>query len=436
MIELNNDEILEHLQANTIERNRQLSIFIKLLNSIEENKVLAIDGAWGSGKTVFIKQLLLIVNQENKQNNTPPSLNAEDIKDLQENQKAFYFNAWEYDYLDDALGALLLRLISEQDNSLQMESFKRALAMIDISAGIKNISKDFINADARTKKDKLIQNIKDLVDRHTAVKDFINDLKDDKKRLVFVIDELDRCRPSFAVDILEVIKHYFMRPDVTFIITTNIKQLTHTIKKYYGNDFDGYSYLNKFFDFVFGLHEVAPELYATKVLDWSLGWSVVNSIAHDAIKFYRFEMREINAYHAALQMIIKYLTKDDYWKKDQYPTQLIFTPLALALKIKDYTMYDSFVSGRGEQILREFMSNTTEAVEFAKGLTSNGLELGHNGAEINPMDALVEKYNKLFNLNGARYNDGNLQDFREAVALIGSYTTIVEGKNSETEGSI
>lgn len=426
MIELSDSEILSHLQADTIGRNGQLSTLIRLLNSIKENRVLAIDGAWGSGKTVFIRQLLLLANQEDEQKSMP-GLDTGVVNNLRENQKAFYFNAWEHDYLDDALGALLLRLISEQDSSLQEESLKRAFAMIDVSAGIKNISKDFINTSAQTEKDKLIHNIKELVDRHAAVNSFIDDLKDDEKRLIFVIDELDRCRPSFAVDILEVIKHYFMRPDVTFIITTNLKQLSHTIKKYYGNDFDGYAYLNKFFDFMFGLRGVAPDLYATRMLDWSLGGSVVNGVAYDAIRYYRFEMREINAYHAALQMIVRYLGKSNNWRQDQYPTQRIFTPLALALKIKDHSLYDSFVSGRGEQILREFISNTTEAVEFAKRFTGGRSGLGQEGIKADPADALVEEYRKLFDSDGVRHGSDNLQDFREAIALIGSYTTVITG---------
>lgn len=60
MKELTDKQILRHLRNNTILRNNQLSMLVKLLNSLKENTVLAIDGAWGSGKTVFVKQLLML----------------------------------------------------------------------------------------------------------------------------------------------------------------------------------------------------------------------------------------------------------------------------------------------------------------------------------------------------------------------------------------
>ena len=60
MKELTDKQILEHLRNDTILRNNQLSMLVKLLNSLKENTVLAIDGAWGSGKTVFVKQLLML----------------------------------------------------------------------------------------------------------------------------------------------------------------------------------------------------------------------------------------------------------------------------------------------------------------------------------------------------------------------------------------
>ena len=60
MKELTDKQILRHLHNNTILRNNQLSMLVKLLNSLKESTVLAIDGAWGSGKTVFVKQLLML----------------------------------------------------------------------------------------------------------------------------------------------------------------------------------------------------------------------------------------------------------------------------------------------------------------------------------------------------------------------------------------
>lgn len=424
MKELEDKHILEHLRNNTILRNNQLSMLVKLLNSLKENTVLAIDGAWGSGKTVFVKQLLMLSDSAIQYygHNT---LDENAINLLREKQKTFYFNAWEYDYLGDALSAMLLKLIADDDESLNAASIKKVVGMINISAGLKNLTHDFIDIDNKTRKADLVKAVKDQVNRLDAVNEFIDKLKGDSERLIFVIDELDRCRPSFAVELLEVVKHYFMRNDVTFIITTNINQLLHTIKKYYGSDFDGYAYLNKFFDFMFGLRKVNIEEYARSVLNWADDSMIVNRVARDAIEYYGLEMREINSYYSSLQLVNRFLTRNNNWSGGQYPVQLVFVLLALALKIKDDSLYEQFTSGKGEGILRDFAVSSYSALRYAKRLVNeNHSSLSQKRIEEAAVDALIAEYKKLFTPEGRRRSSENLQDFHEAIALIGSYTTI------------
>lgn len=62
------------------------------------------------------------------------------------------------------------------------------------------------------------------------------------------IDELDRCRPDFAIELLEGVKHLFGIPGVCFVVSTNITQLSESTKAIYGSGFDGYNYLKRFFD--------------------------------------------------------------------------------------------------------------------------------------------------------------------------------------------
>ncbi|MCM2441456.1 hypothetical protein HGO34_17170 [Agrobacterium vitis] len=74
-------------------------------------------------------------------------------------------------------------------------------------------------------------------------------LPDDKKSPLFIlIDELDRCRPTYAVQLLERVKHLFDVSDVVFVLGTNSNQLQHSISGAYGSGFDGYRYLKRFFD--------------------------------------------------------------------------------------------------------------------------------------------------------------------------------------------
>ncbi len=425
--DLTDPQILEHLKKNTLLRNKQLTVLVKLLNSLKEPTTFAIDGAWGSGKTVFVKQLLMLADDSVKEygNNT---LDKPSIEKLREDQKAFYFNAWENDYTGDALGAILLKLIAADDPSLSVESIKRGLSMINPSAGIREATKGWIDPDKKPAKDELVEHIKSLVDRHDAVNDFIDAIKGDKTRLIFIVDELDRCKPSFAVDLLEVIKHYFVRDDVTFIVTANLKELSHTIKKYYGHEFDGYAYLNKFFNFTFGLLKVNEREYAKNILDWHLDSSVDGGVAWDAIRYYKFEMREINAYSSALQLIVRFLTKSNNYRQEQYSIQLIFVPLALALKIKSNKDYEKFTSGGGEDVLRNFLTNTTEAVESIASVSFGSSDEEKSVKKQEALEELVVRYKNLFSPDGRRGGHEDLENFSDAIALIGSYATIIEEK--------
>ncbi len=65
--------------------------------------------------------------------------------------------------------------------------------------------------------------------------------------LFIFIDELDRCRPDYAIELLEGIKHLFGVKGIYFVVATNISQLSESVKAVYGSGFDGERYLKRFF---------------------------------------------------------------------------------------------------------------------------------------------------------------------------------------------
>jgi hypothetical protein len=71
--------------------------------------------------------------------------------------------------------------------------------------------------------------------------------------LVIIVDELDRCRPPFAVQLLEKIKHLFNVPAIVFVIAVDKGQLGHSIKSMYGQGMDVGGYLRRFIDLDFSL---------------------------------------------------------------------------------------------------------------------------------------------------------------------------------------
>lgn len=84
--------------------------------------------------------------------------------------------------------------------------------------------------------------------------DFIKHANDNKQLIIFV-DELDRCRPSYAIELLERIKHLFNIPGILFVLALDKRQLSHSIAAVYGNGFDSDGYLRRFIDLEYNLLE-------------------------------------------------------------------------------------------------------------------------------------------------------------------------------------
>lgn len=118
------------------------------------------------------------------------------------------------------------------------------------------------------------------LDEHSTKKRSISDFKEKlsflvaelgkidevKLPMIVFVDELDRCRPNYAIELLEGIKHLFGVPGVFFVIATNIGQLSESIKAVYGSGFDGHRYLKRFFDLTYVLPQPSNEQFANAVL--------------------------------------------------------------------------------------------------------------------------------------------------------------------------
>lgn len=88
-----------------------------------------------------------------------------------------------------------------------------------------------------------------------------------KAPLFILIDELDRCRPTYAVQLLERVKHLFDVQGVVFVFATNSGQLQHSVSGAYGANFDGFRYLKRFFDRTYVFQEPKVEDYIKFLLE-------------------------------------------------------------------------------------------------------------------------------------------------------------------------
>ena len=224
----------------------------------ENGLVLNLNGGWGTGKTEFIKRL---------------------YTEFRERKYAsVYIDAWESDFSNDPLLAICSELTNQLINQndglgddldkilpIMGRLFKGAVvgasALVSHKLlGDANLGKelaegamgDGISYENYAKK--LDGNFQSQLNAIYDVKANLLALSETlarfgfKDKVVVLIDELDRCRPNYAIEVLEVIKHFFCMPNFIFIIATDTSELIHSVKAVYGQNFDSDKYLSRFFD--------------------------------------------------------------------------------------------------------------------------------------------------------------------------------------------
>lgn len=226
------------------------------LDKNEDIKVLNINAPWGTGKTFFL------TNWRNELNQTRVCL---------------YFNAWENDFCGDpfiALSAVLYEGLKKECPGVAVSEFKDAAKKAIVAATpalMKGVVKNFLSVDideivdalgdaAEKAVEKLIQDNNETLDKVRNFKASLEHLSRDAaaqkaSRLginsfpVYIfIDELDRCRPTYAIELLERLKHFFDVKNCRFVVATDTEQMVASVKSVYGEGFDSFRYLRRFFD--------------------------------------------------------------------------------------------------------------------------------------------------------------------------------------------
>lgn len=223
---------------------------------MEQNNpvTICLNGGWGTGKTFFLSRLV------------------EQYKLA--GRSALYYDAWKDDFSRDPLVAILSNLSDSGIAKKHIKSVWAAAKPVVASVGL-GMAKHFLKekfclniseltlsdvVQASEKAADAFEEYRSLVSLTDSLRQRLTIMADDNWKkthapLLIVIDELDRCRPSFAIELLERIKHLLGVKRIVFIIGTNRLQLEHSIKALYGQ-IDANEYLNRFFDLDLSIPQV------------------------------------------------------------------------------------------------------------------------------------------------------------------------------------
>lgn len=356
-LKLNEENIHYVLKNNFINRNRYISSFLKLINGLEENKIIALDGEWGSGKTWFVKSVEYLMNSES--NNELNIVDKEIMNKVKDKYMTFYYNAWENDDAKSAMLSLIYKLINDsclQKNESEVGAIPRLLNTVIkfVTNGAIDIKEDIFGEQWNNKQ--ITDCIKTSEEIKETFKKIIDNLLiENKNRLLIIIDEIDRCKPTFAIDLLENIKHFYDDNRIIFLVTTNNKALASSVCKIYGEKYDGALYLDRIFDINLELPSNYIQDYINAIDDGNSNSNYHFKVCRELAKENKMTMREYNRYLNSMESIKNNLI-EGYSYLSLFANYIII-PVSMSLRIKDKNRYYNFIRGEEFNIISQLINN-------------------------------------------------------------------------------
>lgn len=394
----------EILSADRLERACYAEFLTKYLaaEGKRRNYVLNLNAEWGAGKTWFIKRWYM---------------------ELKAHYPTVYIDAWQQDFSDDPLLTVIssiidqLKMIAGKENPIPEGMRQRLLGLFKVGgklalkaaikkAGLEEDDFSLEGDDANQLVDALCSNQKERYESIQYLKQEIRQWVEGAVGLgngeldypaFILIDELDRCRPSYAVEMLETIKHIFDIPEVVFVLATDTEQLQHSIKVIYGEGFHASAYLRRFFRRQFALKKISKASFIESYMNLddvlfeylfprfkTIGeFSLLLSVLADA---FSLQLRDIEQYIDKVKAAISNFSGS---------FDLVIFSILLLAKEREPELYRQIVSL--ELSLRNDSKKSVSNIGFYERFKSNK-ELGfylpweNNSSELLKAEVCISKY--------------------------------------------
>lgn len=258
------------LTQDPLHRKKEIEDFLKMLITVEPPYTFVIDAPWGSGKTFFVKQVaraLQMANPALNPDSAKPNATFENITEelIETPCLPIYFNAWEDDHFDNPILPILASIANAagEDSIKDGKDFvKGVIGVLEAAASLFGYSGDINGAIENFSGTDFLARYKVEKELRGKIDELIKtNLPEVANRAIIFIDELDRCRPEFAIKVLEQTKTLFQQDNIVVVYSTDITQLAHSLQGVYGPRFEGRKYLERFYDKRLELNPIRPADY-------------------------------------------------------------------------------------------------------------------------------------------------------------------------------
>lgn len=331
----------------------------QIVERLSDPVVIALDGPWGTGKSYFLKRWVGAHSLQNSGTAT-----------------TVYFDAFENDILDDPLIGLISALndrlppherpktSTAQKIIAKLYKPTARIALSAMTAGLSEVLPDIGDAIVSTTSNEIEKSLETLWQSAHAKRHAIAEIRQQMEmlacsdqssensigKLVFVIDELDRCRPDFALQVLETIKHFFSVKNVHFILGINQKMLEMIVSHRYGQSVDARNYLKKFVSFSVTLPDYSGDPASTpNIISYATHFARKLQISNQMTDSLLYHLRLVARNHAVTlrdtkQILLALCLLPDEAHKDNVYVGYLETAITLVVsKIVNKEFYEKLI---------------------------------------------------------------------------------------------
>ena len=364
------------LTQDPLHRKREIEDFLKMLIAVEPPYTFVIDAPWGSGKTFFVKQVARVLQMANPALDINlETLNAtlgETATELPATPcLPIYFNAWEDDHFENPILPILASIANaadEQSVKGGKDFGKGVIGAIEAAASLIGYGGDINGVIEKFSGTDFLEQYKNEKELRGKIDELIKtNLPEVADRAIIFIDELDRCRPEFAIKVLEQTKTLFQQDNIVVVYSTDITQLAHSLQGVYGPRFDGRKYLERFYDKRLELNPIKPADYLLyKGINTMDGYTFMD-ITIDLLGYKQASLRACNRLIDSITNLSRYIA--NHWEHfgngrvQHFPDQGLL-PVVNILAYYDLLAWHEMKTSTGYEAVYELAKHSDHFIQY------------------------------------------------------------------------
>lgn len=347
-------KIAEDKLDRSVFMNKLFNMLNTFGNQDGRGLTIAINGRYGSGKTTLL----------------------EFIKEKNEGEKQFdllEYNAWETNIFDNPLFPILDSLSGLKTNGKVIK--EKALKilkkfphiLLDSIASIHGV--DFTSLLKR----------ENFFDEYNEYKKQLQEMKNllaaacKEKKILLLIDEMDRCLPEYQIKVLETVYHLLDVPNLIVIVALDRSQLEYAVNKMFGNSKNVAGYLTKFIDYEIDLpDENDTNLYVSLLNFHCSRESETKEFVANVFKKLNLGIREVRGIAQRINIVSNDINGTGRITHSSY--YYLVVSLLMTIRSVSPDVYKKFFSEEKEYARGILKLSDTEYGKFLQAVTGDKLK--------------------------------------------------------------